>query len=435
MMPPAPTLSPEAKYRLLLTLSQEIGRTLDLQEVLRHLLATLRTSVAYDAAGVFVLNRRVPLGQDSAHRMIAGMATVGFDDTPRDEDPMLRQGKGIIGHVVSTGQSVIASDVSQDPHYVQGRVLTRSEIAVPIMISGEVIGALNLESDMVDTYAEADLEFLEFFAVAAAISIEKAIVHLELVGKHRIEHQLAIAREVQSALLPARDPVVPGFEIGGINIPTWEIGGDYFDYLWEPDGRLAIALADVSGKGVPAALLMATFRAALRVQRQIDGGVGSTVAALNRVLLDSMDASRFVTAVYGVLAHETGEFDYVNCGHNPPLLLRAEGGCELLPGGGPALGMWDGAGFTARTATIDPGDTLVLYTDGVVEVADAGDCQFGVERLEQVVRDHAGDPVHVAVDAVVGATRAFSGRPAFDDDFTLVLVRRRADGRIQTEAH
>jgi sigma-B regulation protein RsbU (phosphoserine phosphatase) len=362
--------------------------------------------------------------------MIAGMATVGFDDTPPDDDPMLRQGKGIIGHVVSTGQPVIASDVSRDPHYVPGRGATRSEVAVPIVSSGEVIGALNLESDTVDTYAEGDLEFLEFFAVAAAISIEKAIVHRELVEKHRIEHQLAIAREVQSALLPARDPVLPGFDIGGINIPTWEIGGDYFDYLPEPDGRLGIALADVSGKGVPAALLMATFRAALRVQRQIDAGVGSTVAALNRVLLDSMDGTRFVTAVYGVLAHDTGAFDYVNCGHNPPLLLRAGGGCELLPGGGPALGMSDGAEFTARTTTLEPGDTLVLYTDGVVEVADAGDGQFGVERLEQVVRAHAGGPVHSAVDAVVGATRAFAGRPAFDDDFTLVLVRRRAAGRM-----
>jgi phosphoserine phosphatase RsbU/P len=424
MMPPSPTLSPEAKYRLLLKLSQEIGRTLDLQEVLSYLLETLRTSVEYDAAGVFVLNRRVPLGQDGHQRMIAGMAAVGFDDTPRDEDPMLRQGKGIIGRVVSTGEAVIAPDVSRDPYYVQGRQATRSEIAVPIVSGGDVIGALNLESDAVDTYSEADLEFLEFFAVAAALFIEKAVAHRELVEKHRIEHQLVIARDVQAALLPAGDPDLPGFEIAGVNIPTWEIGGDYFDYLPEPDGGLAIAVADVSGKGIAAALLMATVRAALRVQRRIDSSAGSTAAGLNRVLFDSMDASRFVTAVYGVLTGGTGAFHYVNCGHNPPLLLRAGGDCELLPGGGPALGMWDGAEFAARTATIDPGDTLVLYTDGVVEVADANDRQFGVERLDEIVRSRQSHPVRAAVDAVVEATRAFSGRTAFEDDFTLVLVRR-----------
>ena len=115
MMPPAPTLSPEAKYRLLLKLSQEIGRSLDLQEVMEYLLESVRTAVEFDAAGVFVLNRRVPLGQEPGGRLIAGMATVGFDDTPRDEDPMLRRGEGIIGHVIATGQTVIAPDVRLNP--------------------------------------------------------------------------------------------------------------------------------------------------------------------------------------------------------------------------------------------------------------------------------------------------------------------------------
>ena len=186
MMPPAPTLSPEAKYRLLLKLSQEIGRTLDLQEVLVYLLEVLRTAVAYDAAGVFVLNRSVQLGQDAGGRMIAGMAVVGFDDTPRDEDPMLRRGEGIIGHVISSGQTVIAPDVRLDPHYVEGKAGTLSEIAVPIVSGGGVIGALNLESNMLDAFSEADVEFLEFFAVAAAISIEKAVLHREMLEKHRI---------------------------------------------------------------------------------------------------------------------------------------------------------------------------------------------------------------------------------------------------------
>jgi serine phosphatase RsbU (regulator of sigma subunit) len=429
MMPPAPTLSPEVKYRLLLKLSQEIGRTLDLEVVLRYLLDTVRTSVAYDAAGVFVLNRRVPLDLPDRHRMIAGMAMVGYPATVQDDDPMLRHGKGIVGHVVQTGQSVVAPDVRRDAYYVDGRQSTRSEIAVPIVSDGEVIGALNLESDTVDAYSEADLEFLEFFAVAAAISIEKAIAHRESLEKHRIDQQLALARHVQSVLLPAADPQVPGYEIAGVNIPSSEIGGDYYDYLPEPDGRLTLAVADVAGKGVPAALLMATFRAALRVHRQIEGGVARTAGGLNRVLSDSMDASRFVTAIYGVLAPEAGAFEYVNCGHNPPLVLRRDGVCERLESSGPALGMCDGASFVPRTTALAPGDTLVLYTDGVVEAADADDRQFGVERLEQVVRASAGIPTRAAVEAVVGAAREFSGRAAFDDDFTLVLVRRSTAGR------
>lgn len=424
MMPPSQTLSPEAKYRLLLKLSQEIGRTLDLQEVLHYLLESLRTAVSYDAAGVFVLNRRVPLGQDTGERLIAGMSTVGFDETPRDEDPMLRQGKGIIGHVIATGQTVIASDVRLNPHYIAGKASTRSEIAVPIVSGDDVVGALNLESDALDAFSEADTEFLEFFAVAAAISIEKAVVHRELIEKHRIEQQLQIAREVQGALLPSADPVLAGYDVAGLHVPTWEIGGDYFDYLPQPDGRLGFAIADVSGKGVPAALIMATFRAALRAQRPRDIPLDQMGARLNRILLDSMDSSRFVTALYGILQHETGAFSYVNCGHNPPSLLRAGGAREALASGGPALGMWPGACFEPDTVTLEPGDTLALYTDGVVEVMNADGDLFGLERLERVLRQHASRPARALIEAVVDATRAFAGRRGYEDDFTLVIVKR-----------
>jgi sigma-B regulation protein RsbU (phosphoserine phosphatase) len=424
MMPPAPTLSPEAKYRLLLKLSQEIGRSLDLQEVLAYLLEAVRSAVAYDAAGVFVLNRSVRLGQEAGGRMIAGMAVVGFDDTPRDEDPMLRRGEGIIGHVIRTGQTVIAPDVSLDPHYIQGRVGTRSEIAVPIVSGGDVIGALNLESDTLDAFSEPDVEFLEFFAVAAAISIEKAVVHRELLEKQRIEQQLRIARQVQSALLPAADPAVPGYDIAGTHVPTWEIGGDYFDYLPQPDGRMGIALADVSGKGVPAALIMATFRAALRAQRVKGESLDAIAGRLNRILLDSMDASRFVTAFYGLLEPASGAIGFANCGHNPPLLLRAGGAREMLPSGGPALGMWREAAFAPGEAMLHRGDVLVLYTDGVVEVMSPSGELFGVDRLEAAVRRCADASSRERMASVVDATRAFAGRDGYDDDFTLVIVGR-----------
>ena len=426
MMPPAPTLSPEAKYRLLLKLSQEIGRTLDLQEVLGYLLESVRTAVAYDAAGVFVLNRSVQLGQEAGGRMIAGMATLGFDDTPRDEDPMLRRGEGIIGHVISTGQTVIAPDVRIDPHYIQGRVGTLSEIAVPIVSGGSVIGALNLESSALDAFSEADVEFLEFFAVAAAISIERAVLHREMLEKNRIEQQLSIAKEVQMALLPAADPVLDGYDIAGTNVPTWEIGGDYFDYLPQPDGRLGVAIADVSGKGVPAALIMATFRAALRAQRVRDIPLDAIAGRLNRILLDSMDSSRFVTAFYGLLEPRTGALAFANCGHNPPLLLRAAGSRDVLASGGPALGMWHAATFVPGAASIHPGDVLVLYTDGVIEVMNGAGEMFGVVRLENVIRRRGHDSSRALVEAVVEATRAFAGRAGYEDDFTLVVIKREA---------
>jgi len=179
--------------------------------------------------------------------MIAGMAVAGFDDTPRDEDPMPAPGRSIIGHVISTGQTVIAPDVRIDPHYVQGRVGTLSEIAVPIVSGGSVIGALNLESSALDAFSEADVEFLEFFAVAAAISIERAVLHREMLEKNRIEQQLSIAKEVQ---MPSSRRPTPCWKATTLRHQRTHLGNRrrYFDYLPQPDGRLGVALPMCPGR-------------------------------------------------------------------------------------------------------------------------------------------------------------------------------------------
>ena len=419
-----PSPDPEVRYRVLLTLSQEISRTLDLQEILDHLITALRSVVAYDAAGVFVLNRSVPLAGSGATNLIAGMASVGFGDRPRPDDPMLRSGRGIVGHVIQTGERVLAPDVRHDPRYVAGRPSTLSELAVPIVSNGEVIGALNVESDEPAAFTLADAGWLESFAVAAALSIEKAMLHRQVLQKQRLDQQLSLARSVQSSLLPARAPQVDGYDVAGVNLPSWEIGGDYFDFIPLDDGRLGLVIADVAGKGVAAALIMATFRAALRTELRRGGDIPGVVTALDRILLESMDSSRFVTAVYGILHPASGLFGYVNCGHNPPLLLRGDGRRELLTSARPALGMRGRWTAHPGTALLDPGDVLVLYTDGVVELNDAHEQEFGTDRLEAVVRRHASRSAHDIVQAVVEETRRHAKGDDFDDDFTLVVVKR-----------
>jgi serine phosphatase RsbU (regulator of sigma subunit) len=416
-------LSPELKYRLLLELSQKISRTLELPAVLQELLRTLASAMPYDAAGVFVLNRSVPLVAAGDSQMIAGMVQVGFE-APRADDPMLRSGKGIIGHVIRTGEVVNAPDVGANPHYVAGRAATRSELACPIVSDAGVIGCLNVESDRAAAFSAADAELLQFFASAAALSIEKALLHRQVLEKQRLEDQLKVARDVQTGLLPAAPPAVPGWDLAGVNLPTGAIGGDYFDYVPLAGGRLGIVVADVSGKGIPAALIMATFRTALRTELRRQADVLRVAEELNRALLEPREPSRFVTAVYGILDPSTGAFRYVNCGHNPPLLLRRGGAREMLSRGGSVLGLFPDERFETGEVTIDGGDSLVLYTDGVVEPTDEDDRQFGTERLEAVARTSVGAPARQMVAAVVDATQAFTGRRRYEDDFTLVVVRR-----------
>lgn len=417
------TLPAELRYRLLLELSQRISRTLDLEVVLNDLLQALRSAVAYDAAGVFVLSRAVPLISRNDPNLIAGMVQVGFDQ-PAADDPMLRSGKGIIGHVIHTGDAVSAPDVRLDPRYVAGRRATRSELAVPIVSESGVIGCLNVESDRLDAFSAADAELLQFFASAAAVSIEKALLHRQVLDKQRIEDQLKVARDVQSGLLPEAPPELPGYDIAAVNLPTWAIGGDYYDYVPLERGRLGLVVADVSGKGIPAALIMATFRAALRTEMRRHADLPAVASQLNQVVQESRDASRYVTAVCGVLDTATNGFTYVNCGHNPPLLLRSGGGVETLQRGGPALGLFAEERFEAGGVRLDPGDRLVLYTDGVVEPADGRDVEFGVGRLEAAVRGATGGAAREALVSVIEATRRFSGQEQYEDDFTLVVVQR-----------
>jgi phosphoserine phosphatase RsbU/P len=414
----------DAKYRLLLEISQQISRTIDLQEVLTHLLRSLQTVVDYDAAGIFVLNREVPLGPGAISNMIAGMATVGFAHIAEGDDPMLRSGKGIVGHVIRTGEAVIAADVSRDAHYIAGRAGTRSEMAVPIVSNAEVIGALNLESDRLEAYSSRDGELLEAFAVAAAISIEKSVLHRQVIEKHRIDRQMKLAQEVQASLLPAGAPAVEGFDIAGFNLPAWDVGGDYFDFFPLPDGRLGLVIADVSGKGVPAALLMATFRASLRSEVRKNRPIPAVLEDVHRMLVESMDTSRFVTAVYGVLDPRLGTFSYVNCGHNPPMLLRARGERELLPTGRAALGMFNSEPTAPCTVHLGESDTLLLYTDGVVDLTDASQAEFGEARLGRALSESAARPAREIIHALLDATRAYAGRERYDDDVTMIVVKR-----------
>jgi phosphoserine phosphatase RsbU/P len=420
LAPPASDL----KYRLLLDMAHQISRTIDLQDVVTGLLGSVRSVVDYDAAGLFVLHRNVPFGPAAGSNLIAAMATVGFEHISDGHDPMLRSGKGIVGHVIRTGDTVVAPDVRRDSHYVEGRAQTRSEMAVPIVSNGEVIGALNLESDSFDAFSAADVEVLDAFAVAAAICIEKARLHQQVVEKRLMERQLQIAREVQGGLLPARAPVVAGYDIAGLNLPAFDIGGDYFDYFPLEDGRLGLVIADVSGKGVSAALLMATFRAALRSEVRKGQPIPDTIEDVHRTLVESMDTSRFVTAVYGILDPGAATFTYLNCGHNPPLLIRSDGAREYLRTGRRAVGMLGSQPTPACVVSLGPGDTMVLYTDGVVEAADADQSEFGLTGLADAVARATSRPADDIIGALVGATRAHGGRDHYDDDFTVVVVKR-----------
>lgn len=422
---PGRTMTPEERNRLLVRLAVDLDGSLNLDEVLGRLLDALRAAVGYDAAAIVVLSREeIFPGYGTSWRRIAATVRRGFEGPLPDVDRLFALGQGLVGHVLRTGEPAVAADVRLDPRYVMGRPSTRSELAVPVHAGGRLVGALNLESDTAGAYGAEDAETLQLFADAAAIAVEKAVLYRLLVQRERLEDQLRLAEELGGADGPASWPDLPGWDAAGFTRPRYEIGGDYYDHIGLADGRLGLVVADVSGKGSLAAMTLTTFRAILRAQLEGEPEPVRTAAVANRLLRDRVAPTEYVTAVYGVLDPATGDFAYANCGHAPPLHVKADGRWEKLTTGGPPLGLLAGARYVAGELVAGPGDLLVLFTDGVVEAEGDGGEEFGTDRLAALVSARREQTSARIVEEVVRATTEFTGSASFEDDFTVFVLKR-----------
>jgi sigma-B regulation protein RsbU (phosphoserine phosphatase) len=404
----------KVQNQLLLELGTKISASLETERLLEQILDLVFQVVRYDAAGIYLVDKRT--------QWITRQTIRGYDPA-RDDAVRLKVGKGLIGWSVKTGQGVIVSDVTTDPRYMNARDQTRSEMVAPIRIGAEVIGAFNLESDEPDAYEEEDMDLLTAFAAQAAVAIERTRLHEEVLEKRRLEGEVVIGQRIQRTFLPDRNPEVPHFDISGANYSSDLVGGDYYDYIRIADHHLGIVIGDVSGKGIAAALIMASFRASLIAEIRNNYAIRTVLTKVNKLLWESVEPDRFVTAIYGVLDVENRRFTYVNAGHNPAVLYRpAENRFDALDATGPLLGTFEAATFKERQVEIASGDLLVLYTDGVTEAMDTVGDLFGEARLQDVIRARKDDTAAGVVRGIWEAVRAFRAGDQ-DDDLTIVAVK------------
>src|SRR6476659_195560 len=370
------------KLRMLHDITKKISRSLDLQEVLNLVMDTLDSLIPYDAAGIFVVQCRdqelLPEGEEPC--VFKSEAVRGYD-IDELSDLHLKLGEGFIGSVAVTGKPIISPDVREDPIYVNARNSTRSELVAPIISNDEVIGVFDLESDELNAYSDDDLQVLTLLASQVAIIIEKVMLHEQLIEKKRLQGQLEVARQVQLELLPQRDPELVGFDISAYNFPTEEVSGDYYDWVRIYDDQIGLVIADVAGKGIPAALLMVFLRASLRAATHIGYATHVSMAKVNYLLWESIERNQFITAFYGILDASNRTLHYSNAGHNPPLLVDAQGAARFIEWGEQPLGMFRDTRYHEHYHTFRPGEILVLYTDGVTEALSPNGEEFGRDRL------------------------------------------------------
>ena len=421
---PAQGLTTIDKLRMLLDITSKISRSLDLQEVLNLVMDTLDSVIPYDAAGIFVVQctDKELVAQGEEPCTFKAEAVRGYD-IDELQDLHLKLGEGFIGSVAVSGEPVISHDVRTDPVYVNARDRTRSEMVAPIISNDEVIGVFDLESDELNAYSDDDLEVLMLLASQVAIIIEKVMLHEQLIEKKRLEGQLEVARQVQLELLPASDPVLEGFDISAYNFPTEEVSGDYYDWVRIYDDQIGLVIADVAGKGIPAALLMVFLRASLRAATHIGYATHISMAKVNYLLWESIERNQFVTAFYGILDASNRTLSYSNAGHNPPMLIGADGTTSFVDRGEQPLGMFRETRYHEYYHTFKPGEILVLYTDGVTEAMNSADEEFGRDRLAAAVKDASELGARELVASMQRAVLEWTDGLGSSDDATFFVIK------------
>ena len=294
---------------------------------------------------------------------------------------------------------------------------------------GDELGTLVRVFQSMARAVQAREEHLEHLVRERTLDLEQKNAQLEDARK-RTKEELDIARSLQGAILPKTMPSHEAYAGHALMTPAWEMGGDFYDFFTLPDGRLGLVIADVSGKGVPAAFFMAIARTVMRTAAHDHPETGACMREVNNTICSQNPHGFFVTVFYGILDPASGRFDFANAGHNPPYLVRAAGAVEALPmTGGVAIGMFEGLDYGAKETMLDPGDTLFLYTDGISEAMNAAGEIFAEERIEKVLASGNQLPVDAMINRVTGAVEIFVGEAPQSDDITCVVLRYREKER------
>lgn len=333
----------------------------------------------------------------------------------------------LMGWMLKNRKPLLINDFSgfNQIRFAPGAGGIQSVLAAPLLLKGHMIGSLNVfNKRSAGGFTEADTRLLAIIATESAQVIENSRLYEEEQALMRMQAEMRLAHKIQTDLLPKSPPTVIGYDIAGTSIPATLVGGDYFDFIRIDEHRLGLCLGDVSGKGMPAALLMANVQATLRSQAVSCGSPCECLARSNALLLASTDLERYTTLFYGVLDTREHVLDYCNAGHNHPFIFRK--GCEpeRLKTGGTIVGCFDATDYSDERVAIRPGDVLLLYSDGVTEVLDDQGEEFGESRLANVMMSSIDDPAESLLLKVIETARAHGGRAAPGDDVTVVVVKR-----------
>jgi len=405
------------ELRLLSETSRLLSSTLDPDAVLDNVVRTMAEVMQVKACSIRLLN---PAGDELVIKAAYGLSPhylkkgpVLIAENPHDQ-------AALEGHILTV------ADMRTDPHVRYRDEAAReglvASLAVGLIAKGKPLGTLHIYTAEPHTFTPQEVRLFRSVADQAALAVSSAHLVEEVVSARQQQRELAVAAKVQQRLLPAQAPTIPGYDCYGLTVPSLAVGGDFHDWIELPGGNWGIAVGDVAGKGVPAAILMAGVRAALRAQAEHVYALDHILDRVNHSLVVEAETVEFVTLFYGVLDSAARRLTYCNAGHEPPVLVRS-GQVSRLRTGGPLLGVSTDAKYEYEAVELHQGDTLILYSDGACDAANYQGERFGRERLLESIRRHAGHGAKRIVDEIQWDIRRFTGLAPAADDMTLLAVK------------
>lgn len=388
--------------------AQKIASILDLNELIDSVVTEVTEWFGCLEAAIYLHD------EERGEMVLAGVE--GCD--ARCKGLRLKIGReGMVGYVASTSQTRYAPDVRTDPYYIACHASIRSEIAIPLHVSGRLVGVFTASHPEVDGFSRQQVRLLQALCDHVAVAVYNASrLRVERAERAALDREAEEARAIQQALLPKSSPYIPGFVISGRSVPARAVGGDWYDFIQFPDGRLGIVLADVSGKGTAAALLMSATRGMLRSLAESSCTPGEVLTKLNELLVNDFPAGKFVTLVYAVLDPSTRTVVFANAGHLQPLFIDDRGEHFLEVERGLPLGVAPGD-YSETTISLSKGSRLIFYSDGITEAENPNQEEFGLCRLAE----HAIRPDASAV-TIVDDVRSFANGSGVRDDATVVFL-------------
>jgi sigma-B regulation protein RsbU (phosphoserine phosphatase) len=326
--------------------------------------------------------------------------------------------EGMVGHVAATGILHYAPDVRVDPYYIHCEESTLSEVAIPLVFDGRLVGVFSASHSELDAFPYEQLQLLQALCGHIAVAVNNCRrFQREQQERQRMSREAEEARIIQQALLPKASPYIPGFAVSGLSVPAGDVGGDWYDFIPFEDGCWGLVLADVSGKGTAAALLMSATRAMLRSLTETCSSPAETLSKLNRRMVEDFPSGRFVTLIYAVLDPTNRALKFASAGHPPPLLVTSDEARFLEVESGTPLGLAKSE-FSDTEVHLPEGSRLVLYSDGITEAAGLSEEEYGPSRLS----DHVLEP-YASGDSILADVRRYVNGAELQDDATVIFVK------------